>query len=43
MEIDKKLMAILEETLRDFENVTIIYENILKISISALAVEFLAA
>lgn len=40
VEIDKKLMAILEETLRDFENVTIIYENILKISISALAVEF---
>lgn len=39
VEIDKKLIPILEETLSEYENVTIINEDILKVDIAALAVE----
>lgn len=39
VEIDKKLIPILEETLSEYENVTIINEDILKADISAIAVE----
>ncbi|MBD5156231.1 MAG: 16S rRNA (adenine(1518)-N(6)/adenine(1519)-N(6))-dimethyltransferase RsmA [Butyrivibrio sp.] len=39
VEIDKKLIPILEETLSEYENVTIINEDILKVDIAALAGE----
>ena len=39
VEIDKKLIPILEETLSEYGNVTIINEDILKVDIAALAVE----
>lgn len=39
VEIDKKLMPLLDETLRDCKNVTIINDNILKINIAALVGE----
>ena len=39
VEIDKSLIPILEETLADYDNVTIIHEDILKMDIRALAEE----
>ena len=39
MEIDKKLIPILGETLSEYDNVTIINEDILKVDIGALALE----
>lgn len=39
VEIDKTLIPILQETLRDYDNVTLINEDILKVDIGALAEE----
>lgn len=39
VEIDKKLIPILSETLADYDNVTVINEDILKVDIRALALE----
>lgn len=39
VEIDKALIPILEDTLSDYDNVTVINEDILKVDISALAEE----
>ena len=39
VEIDKTLIPILQETLKDYENVTLINEDILKVDIGALAEE----
>ncbi len=39
VEIDKNLIPILEDTLQDFENVSVINEDILKVDIAALAEE----
>jgi 16S rRNA (adenine1518-N6/adenine1519-N6)-dimethyltransferase len=39
VEIDRKLIPILEETLSEYDNVTIINEDILKVDIAALAME----
>lgn len=39
VEIDKNLIPILEDTLSDYENVTVINEDILKLDINALAEE----
>ena len=39
VEIDKKLIPILEETLSDYDNVTILNEDILKVDIAKLAKE----
>ena len=39
VEIDKNLIPILEDTLRDFENVSVINDDILKVDIAALAEE----
>ena len=40
VEIDKNLMPILEETLRDYENITVINEDILKMDIHKLAEDY---
>lgn len=39
VEIDRKLIPILEDTLSEYDNVTIINEDILKVDINALALE----
>lgn len=39
VEIDKKLIPILEDTLSEYDNVTVINEDILKVDIAALAVD----
>lgn len=39
VEIDKNLIPILEDTLRDYENVSVINDDILKVDIAALAEE----
>ena len=39
VEIDRKLIPILQETLAEYDNVTIINEDILKVDIRALAME----
>jgi len=40
VEIDKNLIPILKETLADYDNITIINEDILKVDINALAEEY---
>ena len=40
VEIDKNLIPILEDTLKEFENITIINEDILKLDISNLALQY---
>lgn len=40
VEIDKNLMPILEETLREYENITVINEDILKMDIHRLAEDY---
>ncbi len=40
VEIDKNLIPILKETLSDYDNITIINEDILKVDINALAEEY---
>ena len=40
VEIDKNLIAILEDTLKEFENITIINDDILKLDISNLALQY---
>ena len=40
VEIDKNLMPILEETLREYENITVINEDILKMDIHKLAEDY---
>lgn len=40
VEIDKNLIPILKETLADYDNITIINEDILKVDINALAKEY---
>lgn len=40
VEIDKHLIPILEETLKDYENVTVINEDILKVDIKQLAEQY---
>ena len=40
VEIDKNLIPILEDTLKEFENITIINEDILKLDISNLALHY---
>ena len=39
MEIDKSLIPILEDTLSEYDNVTVINEDILKVDIAKLAEE----
>lgn len=40
VEIDSNLIPILEETLKDYDNVTVINEDILKVDVKALAEEY---
>lgn len=40
IEIDKNLIPILEDTLKDFDNITIINEDVLKVDIKKLAKEY---
>ena len=40
VEIDSNLIPILEETLKDYDNITIINEDILKLDINKLAQEY---
>ncbi len=40
VEIDKNLIPILEETLKDYDNITVINEDILKLDINQLAEEY---
>ena len=40
VEIDKNLIAILEDTLKEFENITIINDDILKLDISNMALQY---
>ena len=40
VEIDRNLIPILKETLADYDNVTVINEDILRVDIKALAEEY---
>ena len=40
VEIDRNLIPILEETLKDYDNVTVINDDILKVDVNGLAAEY---